>query len=136
MNKGIALKNVPDLINCLDCFDKGIEWREKCLARGDDYVLPDYVKDLAHRIRLLINLEDYQRTANDILKAFEFINLLQKPDFPDYFKQRIGGEIGNILFQISSLPAEKREEIYKYAGENGEIIREIVGNFEETQKSS
>jgi tetratricopeptide (TPR) repeat protein len=126
MNNGIALEEISNLAKALISFDEGIIWREKCLSRGDQQDLPDYVKDLANRIRVLIKLEDWNRTANDVVLAFSFISLLENTEIPNYFKQRIVGEIFNIIQYLRETSPDDREEIYKHAGENGEVIRQYV----------
>ena len=131
MSKGLTLEDVPDLENALVCLNEGIVWREKCLARGENHVLPDYVEDLAHRVRVLIKLEDWQLTANDVVNAFNYLPLLESPEVPDYFKQRIGGQLGNIIRLFKEVSPENREEIYKNAGEMGEVIRQFVDGFSE-----
>ncbi len=126
MNKGRALKNIPDLDNSLVCFNVGILLWEQCLSRDDIQVLPHYIQGLTNRVEVLTRLEDWQRTADDVVNAFDYISLLEKPEVPDFFKQRIGGEILNIIQNLKEISPEKREEIYKYAGEDGEMIRRNV----------
>lgn len=133
-NKAIALENSNRYSESIKFYDLAESLWKNSIDNGEDHLLADYFRLFPNRIEVLIKLKDYQRTADDISNAFQFISLLEEPDFSDHFKQRIRDEIADILSQIIKLPIEQREEIYKHAGESDEIIRQYVEDFEKSGK--
>ena len=63
-----------------------------------------------------------------MLAAFDYFPLLENPEVPDYFKQRIGEELGRIIQLIKNLSPENREEIYKHWGDAGDGLKDLIEN--------
>ena len=89
------------------------------------------LNDFANRIKVLIKIENWQRTASDVLAAFDYFAAFEYPEVPDYFKQRIGEELGSIIQIIKNLSPENREEIYKHWGDAGDGLKDLIENFGE-----
>ena len=134
MNKGNALASLSKSNEAVDIYGEAIKLWEDV---NELYILPNLVTAFRNRIMALIELEDWERIAIDASKAFIIgFQVLQGDEVSDHFKQLIGGEIGIIIHLLSRLSAEKREEIYRHAGENGKAIKQFVEDFEKNQKKS
>jgi tetratricopeptide (TPR) repeat protein len=133
VNKGSALDGLGKFNEAVDIYGAAIKLWEDIAGL---HILPNLVKALRIRVKVLIKLEDWEKTAIDVGKAFTVdFHILQSDEVSDHFKQLIGGEIGIIIRLLSELPAKKREEIYKCAGENGEVIKQLVEDFEKDEKN-
>ncbi len=98
-----------------------------CLQCGEFHVLPDFVKNIRNRIEALIKLEDWERAAEDAIKALELaFPVFERDGFSEHFKQQIGEHISAILYFVLQVSPDDREKIYAAAGDNDEVLRQIV----------
>jgi tetratricopeptide (TPR) repeat protein len=127
MNKGVALAYLRKPSEAIKEFDNSELASESYLQREEFHVLPDVVQNIRNRIEELIKLENWKRTADDAIKAFEIYRHVEHVDnFSDYFKQQISGQISAILHFLHQVSPDTREKIYAAAGDKGEFLRQIV----------
>jgi hypothetical protein len=115
----------------IDFYDKAGQLWVGSILKGEDHLIPAYMKLFPNRIECLIVHSEWNRIAGDALQALQFLSLINNPDVPDYVKQQVGMECGRTLTLISDLSAEQQEEIYKSAGESGQVLKQFVDNFRE-----
>lgn len=134
VNKGNVLAQLGRLNQAVDIYGEAIKLWENAVAL---HLLPNLVKAFRIRVKVLIKLKDWEKTAIDVGKAFMHgFPVLQSDEVSDHFKQLIGGEIVEILRLLSEVSAERREEIYRQAGEFGEVLKQNVEDFEKNRKKS
>ena len=135
--KGNALASLGKLTEAIDRYDEAINIWEKCLQRNEHYILPNLFTVLYLRVRDLSKMKNWNLIAKDIHRVFNLRDeVFEYPDLSEYFKLQISKSCNDVIQLIREISAEKREKIYKHAGENGDMIRRLVDNFEEKAKSS
>ena len=126
MNKGNALNRLGKLNEAIDEYDKSERVRKGCLQL-EDHVLPEFVRNIRNRVQVIIKLENWERTAEDAIKAFEIYEQVELDnDFSDYFKQQISEQLDKILYFLREVSPGDREKIYAAAGDKGEFLRQFV----------
>lgn len=122
MNKGIVLADLQGLDEAIAEYDKAINlWVEENALHN----LPNLIKGLRIKNNLLIQLEDWQKTAENALRALTFDWVFAQSSLPPRFKELVKTEIDDILWQIKELDDADKEAIYRHAG--GENLRKRVG---------
>lgn len=129
MNRGLTFERVSRFEDAINCFDKAIEQWEKCLERNEIQVLVAFIKGLRHRVRILSRLKKWKRVANDVVNITDSLVLFDYPDFPQYFKERMGYQVRLLLIDLLDISSENLNKIYKYAGEDSYKIQQMVNGF-------
>lgn len=129
MNKGNSLAAKNKLNEAIESFDNCEKIRQKYLFQGQYQFLPDFIINIRNRVKALLKLRDWQRTATDIITAFDFEGHWQDIELSDYFKQQIQTNQIIIIKLLRKVSLKKRIEIYKHLGEHGEKIKQLVENF-------
>jgi tetratricopeptide (TPR) repeat protein len=135
MNKGNVLYFQGKLDAAIKSYDKSEKTREGWLQRGRYQILPSFIWNIQNRIEALLKLEDWQRTAGDVVAAFDFAGHWRGVELSEHFRKQIKEHRDIIIRQLQGVSAEKRKEIYKHAGEFGGKIKQLVEDFEEDEKN-
>lgn len=127
MNKGITFEQQNNSAKAMEIFGQVIEIWEEELARGYDHNLPNLFRVLRLRVASLIKLEDWEMVVVDAIKSMSlFISFIQDESFSKHFKQQIGKEFSELLYQIRQLSNDNQEKIFTFANEIGQMGEEAV----------
>jgi tetratricopeptide (TPR) repeat protein len=130
MNKGISLSSKNELDEAVECFDNCEKIRQSYLLLGQYQILPNFIGNIRNRVKVLLKQKNWERTANDVIAALDFKDSWENIEISDYFKQEIERNQIAILMLLLAVSSKNRKEIYKHAGEYGEIIKQLVQSLE------
>lgn len=127
--KGNSFIKMPNLPDALDSYNQAVSLLEYCLINFGAYILPDLMKSFSGRIEVLFRLEEWQLATSDIIQVLQHSQVLADPQFPVHFKKLIGQAAGSSFSKLRKLSEDKREKVYKAAGEWGKEIRQTIDSL-------
>lgn len=124
---GNVLINLGKLNEAERKYNEAIEIWYGCLKREIKQILPNLFTVFYLKTVVLINLEQWKQVAESIIETYRMREkVLNEYEISQHFKNQIESRWNQIIQLVRNLSSANREEIYKYAGENGEVIRRLV----------